>query len=205
MGDFVLRLKMYIEAKMRAFLPLSVFFSARPDLFVGIPRWRWLIRHRRLGVALEPSIQIRKSRSLDIDQAFLIAEGVAIDAGVIIWLSNDEDSEASINLSESVYIGPYSFLGSNAQLSVGKDTLIGGHSYLITANHGTQDSAVPISEQGYTSRSITIGRNCWLGAHVVVLPGVTIGDRAVIGAGSVVTKDVPSGETWVGVPAKRIS
>jgi galactoside O-acetyltransferase len=49
---------------------------------------------------------------------------------------------------------------------------------------------------------VRIGRNCWLGAGVIVMPGVTIGDNTVIGAGSVVTKDIPSGVVAVGNPCK---
>jgi len=51
---------------------------------------------------------------------------------------------------------------------------------------------------------ITIGSDVWLGCHVVVLKGVCIGDGAVVGAGAVVTKSVPEGEIWAGVPAVKI-
>jgi len=51
---------------------------------------------------------------------------------------------------------------------------------------------------------VVIGRDVWIGCHVVVLPGVTIGDHAVVAAGAVVTKSIPSGEMWGGVPAKKI-
>ena len=53
-------------------------------------------------------------------------------------------------------------------------------------------------------KPITIGEDCWLGANVTVLPGVTIGDRCIIGAGSVVTKDVPNDSVYVGNPAHPI-
>ena len=51
---------------------------------------------------------------------------------------------------------------------------------------------------------ITIGEDCWLGANVTVLPGVTIGDRCIIGAGSVVTHDIPSDSIYAGNPARPI-
>ena len=53
-------------------------------------------------------------------------------------------------------------------------------------------------------KPITIGQDCWLGGNVIVLPGVTIGDRVVVGAGSVVTRDIPSDSLAVGNPARVI-
>jgi acetyltransferase-like isoleucine patch superfamily enzyme len=54
------------------------------------------------------------------------------------------------------------------------------------------------------SEKISIGRNTWVGASAIILPGVVIGDSCVIGAGSVVTKDIPVGEIWIGNPARFI-
>jgi acetyltransferase-like isoleucine patch superfamily enzyme len=83
--------------------------------------------------------------------------------------------------------------------------MIGAHSYIITENHSTQRRDIPYARQGYEGANVKIGRNVWCGCHVTILPGVTIGDHAIIGAGAVVTKSVPKGETWGGVPARRIS
>ena len=58
--------------------------------------------------------------------------------------------------------------------------------------------------RGFDGADVQIGTNVWIGCHVVVLPGVTIGDHAIIGAGAVVTKTVPAGETWAGVPARIV-
>lgn len=61
----------------------------------------------------------------------------------------------------------------------------------------------PLREQGYQyNLPVHIGRNCWLGAGVIVLPGVTIGDNTVVGAGSVVTKDLPANVVAVGNPCR---
>lgn len=112
--------------------------------------------------------------------------------------------QGRITLGENVYVGPYSYLGSCHNLSVGDDTLIGAYSYLITVNHSRERPGVAVASQGFRGGDITIGRNVWLGCHVVILPGVVIGDEATIGAGAVVTKSVPPGETWGGVPAKPL-
>jgi len=85
-----------------------------------------------------------------------------------------------------IYVGDYTLLGPNVTLTVG------GHPILPS-----------LREQAYQYNApIHIGRNCWLGAGVIVLPGVSIGDNTVVGAGSVVTKDLPANVVAVGNPCR---
>jgi acetyltransferase-like isoleucine patch superfamily enzyme len=80
-----------------------------------------------------------------------------------------------------------------------------GHNVYITdQNHGYEDVSLPISKQSQPERAVKIGSGSWLGYGSVVLPGVTIGEHCVIGANSVVTRDVPSYSVAVGVPARVI-
>jgi acetyltransferase-like isoleucine patch superfamily enzyme len=76
--------------------------------------------------------------------------------------------------------------------------------YITDQNHGYEDITIPISKQSQPERAVVIGDGSWLGHGSVVLPGVTIGRHVVIGANSVVTKDVPDFSVAVGVPAKVI-
>jgi acetyltransferase-like isoleucine patch superfamily enzyme len=87
---------------------------------------------------------------------------------------------------------------------IGDDVLIGAYCYLASANHRFESLGAPIGSQGYEVKEVEIGRGAWLGAHVIVLPGVRIGENAVVGAGAVVTRDIPDGEIWAGVPAKHL-
>ena len=81
-----------------------------------------------------------------------------------------------------------------------KYTMIGPNCVLATANHPILPE---LREKAYQyNLPIRIGRNCWLGAGVIVVPGVTIGDNTVIGAGSVVTKDIPANVVAVGNPCR---
>lgn len=76
---------------------------------------------------------------------------------------------------------------------------------MYVANHRFNDVNVPIYYQGHTeSKNITIKRGAWLGANVILLSGVTIGENSVVGAGSVVTKDVPPRCIVGGNPARII-
>jgi len=154
---------------------------------------------RRSGMLVDPSVELRSSG--DFRNRLFLGEGVAIDKGSILHLGNDCGCDGVIKLGRGVYVGPYCQIVSSHILDVGENTLIGAHSYLITVNHRTDQIGVPVVNQGYRGGDIKVGKNVWIGAHVVVLPGVEIGDNVVIGAGAVVTKSVPFGETWVGVPA----
>ncbi|MCL2521096.1 MAG: sugar O-acetyltransferase [Spirochaetaceae bacterium] len=87
-----------------------------------------------------------------------------------------------------------------AKVKIGHNVLFGPRVSLFTASHPI-DAAVRNSDLEY-GLPITIGDNCWLGGNVTVLAGITIGDNVVVGAGSVVTKDIPSNVIAVGNPCK---
>ena len=92
-------------------------------------------------------------------------------------------------------IGPVS-IGNNVNLAQG---------ITVTAlNHNFGDATKRIDEQGVSTKPVVIGDDVWIGANVVVLPGVTIGSHCVVAAGAVVTKDVPDHTLVAGVPAKVI-
>jgi acetyltransferase-like isoleucine patch superfamily enzyme len=191
----------YFYAKYRAFAWLSCFDSPNPNLLRGWKRWQWLARQRKMGRLVEPSVRIHGNLG-SLEQRLVLGKDTHLDHGVIVWLG---DEWGSIQLAERVYVGPYTFLGTNNhKLQIGEDSMIGAHSYIITENHGARRTDVPFKQQNYTGADVAVGRNVWLGCHVTILPGVAIGDHAIIGAGAVVTKNVPADETWAGVPAKKI-
>lgn len=90
----------------------------------------------------------------------------------------------------------------DTHIYVGDYTMLGPNVVLASAGHPIQPE---LREQAYQyNLPVRIGRNCWLGAGVIVLPGVTIGDNTVIGAGSVVTKDIPANVVAVGNPCRAL-
>ena len=196
------KLSNYLYAKYRAFAPLSCLESPRGDVLRGWQRWQWLAQQRHEGRLIDPTAQIWCQPS--VKARLLLEIGASIDRGAIFWISDEADTEGSIHIGKEAYIGPYSFIGSCHKLFIGDHTLIGAHSYVTTVNHRTDRPELPVAHQGFRGGDVVIGHNVWIGCHVTVLPGVVIGDRAVIGAGAVVTKDVPEGETWAGVPARNI-
>ena len=109
-----------------------------------------------------------------------------------------------IQIGRDVGINPYCVLYGHGGLEIGDNVLIATGCVLVPANHNFSDPAVPIRSQGLTCRGIRIEEDVWLAARVIVLDGVTIGKGAVIGAGAVVTKDIPAGAIAVGNPAKVV-
>jgi maltose O-acetyltransferase len=98
-------------------------------------------------------------------------------------------------------------LGDNCKIArdtvFGCDVLMGPDVIIMSATHEFEDPATPIEQQGAKPvRPVTIGNDVWLGARVIVMPGVTISEGAVIGAGSVVTRDIPAFGVAAGVPAR---
>lgn len=88
----------------------------------------------------------------------------------------------------------------DTHIYVGDYTMIGPNVTIASAGHPIQPE---LREKGYQyNMPVHIGRNCWLGAGVIIVPGVTIGDNVVVGAGSVVNKDLPSNVVAVGNPCK---
>ncbi len=107
-----------------------------------------------------------------------------------------------------VHLGNYVYANFNltcvddTHIYIGDNTMIGPNVTLATAGHPILPR---LREKGYQfNLPIHIGKNCWLGAGVIVLPGVNIGDNSVIGAGSIVTKDIPSNVVAYGSPCKVI-
>lgn len=109
-----------------------------------------------------------------------------------------------ITVGRHVGLNYGAWLNGRGGISIGDDSIIGPYTVVHSANHESRDLARPVRLQGYELAPVRIGRDVWIGAHATILPGVTIGDRAIVGAGAVVTKDVPAGTVVAGVPAKPI-
>ena len=105
-----------------------------------------------------------------------------------------------VHFSKNVYANFNLTLVDDTHIYVGDYTMIGPNVTLATAGHPILPA---LREEVYQfNLPVRIGRNCWLGAGVIVLPGITIGDNTVVGAGSVVTRDLPSGVVAAGNPCR---
>jgi maltose O-acetyltransferase len=105
-----------------------------------------------------------------------------------------------------IKIGNFSELGTNCVIQsnteIGNNVIMGPDVKIYTKNHNYASLDIPIQYQGHTSEKTVIGNDVWLGANVVVTPGVIIGSHSVVAAGAIVTKNVPEYAIVGGVPAR---
>lgn len=105
-----------------------------------------------------------------------------------------------VHFGKSIYANFNLTLVDDTHIYIGDYTMIGPNVTIATAGHPLLPE---LREKGYQyNASVRIGRNCWIGAGVIILPGITIGDNVVVGAGSVVTKELPDNVIAVGNPCK---
>lgn len=126
--------------------------------------------------------------------------GVVIEDGVTLG------NEHNVIIEDFVFIGEGTHIYAQGKVTIKRGAIIADHCDIRTANHyydGEDLHYLPFDEKIFV-KPIIIGQNVWIASHVIILPGVTIGDGAVVAAGSVVTKDVETCEIVGGVPAKHI-
>lgn len=110
----------------------------------------------------------------------------------------------NIKIGYNVFINRNVFITAPEPIIIGDNALVGPFVVLNSGRHNYADSTQLIRDQGHTCEPISIGDDVWLGAHVVVMRGVTIGKGAVVGAGAVVTRSVEPYTVVAGVPARQI-
>ncbi len=148
------------------------------------------------NVEFRRNIEIRSHGQSTIE----IGHNTRIDRGVRILAANN----ANVCIQEGARIGLYSVLNGGDSISIGKKTLISGFVYLQTSMHGFISRNASIQDQGYLHAPVNLGEDVWLGTHVVIMPGVTIGTGSVIGSNAVVTKNIDSYQVAVGIPAQPV-
>jgi acetyltransferase-like isoleucine patch superfamily enzyme len=171
----------------------------RVCLWVGYrlaTRHRNVVADRTCLISPEARICPRQGR-IEIGAETQIALGVLLQGNVRI--GHHSSVQAYGNLVG--YGGPEETQG---RLTIGDNVRIASHAVMIAGDHRFDRIDALIREQGHRLAPITIEDDVWIGSHVVIVAGVTIGHGSVIGAGSVVTRDVPPYSVAVGAPAKVI-
>lgn len=158
---------------------------------------------RLLGARIGPGCALKGIRVPQNPFDIEIGRGTTLDNHVILLALGDKSARPRIAIGSGVYCNRFTMFDATERIEVGDDTMIGPGCYITDHDHGFAPNQ-RVRDQPLVSLPTRIGKDCWLGAHVTVLKGVTIGDGAIIAAGAVVTKDVPPGSVAAGVPARVI-
>ncbi len=190
--------------------------DVRRDAFLGA--YEWFARHAAIApngrraarfasfgeasIICFPPAALFGERAIHIGRRTLIAQHVSLSAGMAP--SQDLISDRIVTIGDDVLIGRGSSIVGHFSITIEDQVFFGPNVYVTDQNHGFDDLDVAIGRQSMPERPVRIGWGSWLGTNSVVLPGVTIGRHVAVGAGSVVTSDLPDNSVAVGSPAKVI-
>lgn len=138
-------------------------------------------------------------RRIGLNSTITFDDHVFIESGADIRTYQD----SCVKLGSHSRVGPYTCI-SGGNVTIGNDCLIASHCSIYANNHIFTDPDLKIREQGSSREGIHIEDDCWIGSGARIVDGITIGKGSVIGAGAVVTKDIPPYSIAVGVPARVV-
>lgn len=169
------------------------------------------------GVIFGADVNFRHPLKIEIGERTIVDDGALLDAkgannqgiriGENCYIGRGSIlscKEGDITLENYANISTWCNISSNSKIVIGEKTLLGPYVAIFATSHNFDDLSENILDYGWSSKGVIIGENCWLGARVTALDGVTIGSGTVVGAGSVVISDLPEKVVAVGSPAKPI-
>ncbi len=163
-------------------------------------RWR-IDRHAaRGGFYVRHPVEGELLEALD-EGRLRIGAGTLLEPGCWLTLA----PAAEIVIGEGCFLNRNTMIAAQHRVEIGDHVMFANGCFVGDAEHRYDDPELPVTWQGFTSKGpVTIGSNCWFGVNCAVASGVTIGERCVIGANSVLTRDLPPRTIAAGAPARVI-
>lgn len=208
-----------VREQRKTALILALFGSI--PLFIGRKFRQFIypsiLEYMGSNVVIETGLELANSQNISLGHQVSIAPNVCLNAwdlGSKITIRDRvridrgtyfQSLGGQIEVDEMTFIAAYVCISGPGNIKIGKNCLIAAQTGLFASNHIFEDLDLPINQQGAEYKGIVIEDDCWLGSGVKVLDGVTIGRGSVIGAGAVVTKNIPPYSVAVGVPAKVVA
>ena len=176
---------------MKKWIPNSV--KRRLKIWFGIAPPSKIKIGKEVFIAKSAVVESRRGGNISIGSDTEILDGVLL----LTYGGN-------IIIGEHCSVNPYTIIYGHGGTIIGNNVMIAGHCMIIPNEHTYISKEKTILDQGASSKGIVIEDDVWIGHSCSILDGVRIGKGAVIGAGSVVTKDIPPYTVVAGVPAKMI-
>lgn len=151
------------------------------------------------NVTLKNGVEIRALSKNGVE----IGDSATIGENTVIRCSGSfKVLGKGIKIGDNFSCGDNCFFGAAGGIEIGNDIIMGQNVRFHSENHNYSKANIIIRKQGVNNKGIKVGNNCWIGAGVVFLDGVTIGDGYVIGANTIVNKNIPDNSIAVGSPVK---
>ncbi|HMC49521.1 MAG TPA: acyltransferase [Solirubrobacterales bacterium] len=136
-----------------------------------------------------------------------IAVNGRVDFGRFVWIGDKTKircHEGRVEIGDKTVMGQECTISAYQHVRIGQQCVIADRAMFIDFDHGVVEVERPIRLQGIYKRDVIVGSNVWIGYGACVLRGVSVGDNAIVGTNSVVTKDVPANAVVAGIPARII-
>lgn len=158
------------------------------------------IYYRLLGVEMTGYVWMRRIEIGRNWSDIYLEKGVSLDNGVV-FVTGGRPRKGKVTIRGGTYVNRYTVFDGHESIEVGRRCMIGPHCYITDGDH-SKEPGIPVQAQPMRTAPVVLEDEVWVGSHAIILPGVRIGRGAVIGAGSVVSRDIPSNAIAYGVPAR---
>jgi acetyltransferase-like isoleucine patch superfamily enzyme len=178
--------------------------------------YRWILDRVGPGSVFGRGVIIRSPRRIAVGARVMIDDGVVLDAkgttskielGDQILLGRHcilSCNDAQVRIGNFVSIGPFCFFACKSRIEIGSNVSIGSGTQLMAGGHVSDDPDIPVIRQARSAKGITIEDGAWIGTGAIILDGVSVGCNSIVGAGAVVSKDVPAWTVVLGNPARVV-
>lgn len=178
---------------------------------IALP-YRYFFASLGHSVRITPPLLMRGAKRIHIGNKVILEHfvGLNVSPGGEIRVGDEcelrcfsrlEAHNGTIKLGARCSVNPFTLLSGYGGLTIGEDVRIGSHCAIMSSMHRYESTNLTIREQGVEAKPTLIESDVWLGAGCTVLGGITIGRSSIVGAGAVVTRDVPTKTIATGVPA----
>jgi acetyltransferase-like isoleucine patch superfamily enzyme len=189
--------------------PLTLLRFMRRNRMLSAKYARLIVRLARR------KLLTRYGRRLKLDGLAFIGPGVILEIGKTghvelgrwSWIGHGTKiraHEGVVSIGAKTVLGQECTISAFQHVSIGRECVVADRVMLIDFDHGVVEVERPVRVQGIYKRDVRIGNNVWIGYGACILRGVTVGDNAIIGTSSVVTRDVPANAVVAGAPARVI-
>src|SRR4051795_326143 len=185
--------------------PLELLRFMRSNGMLNLDYARLALRWARL--------KLRWGKRLQTDGLCFVGPGVTLEIGrdAVVrlgrwsWIGHGTKiraHEGEVSIGAKTVMGQECTISSFQHVSIGRECIVADRVMLIDFDHGVVEEERPVRLQGIYKRDVNVGHNCWIGYGACILRGATVGDNAIVGTSTVVTKDVPANAVVGGVPAR---